>query len=85
MFFFSTQLLLSFLHVAVKNMVTVCKITLYSYPVSNTWFEDSTKQKSSSYNPENFMYFFYFSYLLLESSAFVKQKILTLSCEGYCF
>jgi hypothetical protein len=76
MFFFNIQML-SFLHVAVKNMATACKITLYSYRVINTWFEDSKKQNFSSYNPENFMYLFYFWYLLLESSAFVKQKILT--------
>jgi len=66
------------MYVAVKNIVKVCKSTLYSYDVSNTWFEDSTKQKRSSYNPENFMYLFYFCCLLLESSAFVIQKILTL-------
>jgi len=59
MLFFNIQILSSLMHVAVKNMVTACKITLHSYPVSNTWFEDSTKQKCSSYNPENLMYLFY--------------------------
>jgi len=78
MFFFNIQLLSSFLHVAVNNNVKVCKGTLYSYDVSNTWFEESTKQKCYSYNPENFMYLFYFCCLFLESSAFVIQKILTL-------
>ena len=85
MFFFNIQILSSFLHVALKNIVTACKITLYSHPVSNTWFEDSTNQKFSSYNPENFMYPFHFWYLLMESSAFVKQKILTYSVKGIIF